>query len=145
MKIRTGFVSNSSSSSFIMGIRIKDEKQHLLDILRDSKLIPDRAVVKKICQTAYCNMPGVIDYIVDEAHEVKQYIKDNYDFDKKIHTVGEVYGSQLESAMEQNKDMIFYLVRASDESGGVGSELRSEIGCFDNLFSEDFVTFTVED
>jgi hypothetical protein len=47
--------------------------------------------------------------------------------------------------MEQNKDMIFYLVRVSDESGGVGSELRSEVGCFDNLFSEDFVTFTVED
>jgi len=69
MKIRDGFVSNSSSTSFVLRVKGAVGKEQLLDIFKDSSFASwgDETYIEM------CGVQDVIDKIREALYEIKTY------------------------------------------------------------------------
>lgn len=133
MKIRHGFVSNSSSSSFIMGLRVDNAHDHLMNILSNTAVPPDRKLVEELVRASYRRNERVIsktiDYIVGNSMDLELDVRDNYSSGQ---TVESVHGPYVSDIIRKHKEsMIFYVVTVED--GDI------DIDSFTTTFGENFI------
>jgi len=141
MKIRAGFVSNSSSSSFLMGIRYKDEKEHFFNLLSNKPTPPDRTVIADIVKKANTNWAMddtiMVDLIDTSSVEITpENILDYFDPEANSDTI---------DLIRDNGGMIFYYVSISDEFGYPGAEGRGLVPDFGGLKTKDYLTIYLND
>jgi hypothetical protein len=106
MKTRQGFVSNSSSSSFIIATREKLTKKNLDKIFR----VPETGIFKNIAKE-------MATIFFDNAEEITvEEFLDDYDYDSLDEIEGE-YGDFIRKAY--NNNFTVYHGYVSDDEGGM--------------------------
>ncbi len=128
MKTRLGFVSNSSSSSFIIGFKgnTKPTKELLLNILKVPKDSPIYFIAKKIAEF-------FLNEIKSSDKLTKKFYLDEYDYlfeenyveseEERLEIIkNELYGYEKKYFDKiLSGDYSFYIGMASSESGGIES------------------------
>lgn len=144
-KYRYGFVSNSSSSSFVIAVKPKDLEQQLLDRLAGTHKDLPYDVADDLVELA-----GFSSGVQDEyADELIEYSKDDVvDYVQRNASYFEPDdGWELSPNIKHmiNSGYDTYIVSLSDESGGIGATLRSECGSFTGISNDQFVTEYLEE
>jgi len=113
MKIRNGFVSNSSSSSFLLASHSKLTKENLIKCFQVSKTSPLFPIVKKI-----------IKIILDESkkYTLTNYVKEAYCVEEND-VEEEIKNNTILKKIKKKGFKNIYLFYASDEGGGIEAAL----------------------
>lgn len=138
MKIRYGFVSNSSSSSFVVGEKIKDKKAQLLLDLAGVKSELSENTARVLCETMGFSGPEYVRYVINNSSELFRTMKE-YEYSG-------LSDADLRVIESMKENMRFYVVRISDEGDAIGCDLRQEVGFLKNSISntktKDVVVFS---
>lgn len=138
MKIRKGFVTNSSSSSFILGFtseeNIKKEleaenlKEYfdevLEDVMRATKLTKDE-VLKGYSKEIYYDTLWDLEYRLDVPYDKKFEIRETKEFQNKLNKAITDRVSELEEDMQGYS--VFVEINYSDEDGFSYSTLEHHV------------------
>lgn len=145
MKSRFGFVSNSSSSSFIIAVKTTNEEERVVDVLRNSGTPPfpvDAAVEltecagygREVLELVKENTMTFDDYWGDRK-EAREWLDSQKD--------SRYYGELYKIAADPMVDL--YVVQFSDEgTSELETELRSECDSFDNIKTDRIHTFSLD-
>lgn len=127
MKIRKGFVSNSSSSSFVIGV--KGNKELTKDVIVDQLGVPSNSPLYKFTDK-------LASYLIENTEVVdEKYILDNYYYN----SIADAISDEIQSAqLLQNG----YTVREGSASYNEGENVYEWFignGGFPDINTDDFV------
>lgn len=138
MKIRYGFVSNSSSSSFVVGEKIKDKKAQLLLDLAGVKSELSESTARVLCDAMGFSGPVYVRYVIGNSSELFHTMK--------AYEYSGLSDADLRVIESMKENMRFYVVNISDEGNAIGCDLRPEVGFLKNSISntktKDVVVFS---
>lgn len=145
-KYRYGFVSNSSSSSFVITVKPMSEEERIMHVLKGTheqlhhkdveKLVEYAGLGNGITSDPYYDditpseysKDDIVSYIIE--HSSNAGDEENYD--------PKYLPANILNKMESGYGC--FVVDLSDEEGGIGAVLRNEVSSFCDISNGDFET-----